>query len=116
MTASPPAEFSQVRCFRHPQREAAARCPECRRFFCRECVTEHDDRIICASCLKKLAATGKPKTARLRSLILLAETFIGILIAWVCFYYVGQTALSIPSGLHEGTVWEELREALQANE
>lgn len=32
-----------------------ARCPECRRFFCRECVTEHDDQLLCASCLRKAA-------------------------------------------------------------
>ena len=29
------------RCSNHPGREAAVRCPECGRFFCRECVTEH---------------------------------------------------------------------------
>ena len=36
-------------------REAVARCPECTQFFCRECITEHDDRVLCSACLKKLA-------------------------------------------------------------
>jgi hypothetical protein len=43
------------RCFNHGMREAAARCPECGRFYCRECITEHDDRVLCSACLKKLA-------------------------------------------------------------
>jgi len=108
-----PVEFAQMRCFRHPQREAAAKCPECKRFFCRECVTEHDDRIICASCLRKLASAEKPKTARLRTVVLGAQALVGFLIAWICFYYVGQTALSIPSSLHEGSVWKKLEEEFQ---
>src|SRR5580658_7631208 len=31
------------RCFNHDLREAVAQCPSCKRFFCRECVTEHAD-------------------------------------------------------------------------
>ena len=34
------------RCLHHPAREAVALCPECRRFYCRECVTEHAGRMI----------------------------------------------------------------------
>ena len=47
--------LSLQRCFNHAHREAAARCPECTHFYCRECITEHDDRVICAACLRKLA-------------------------------------------------------------
>ena len=43
------------RCFNHAAREAVARCPACGHYFCRECITEHDDRVICAACLRKLA-------------------------------------------------------------
>jgi hypothetical protein len=39
------------RCLHHHEREAVARCPECGHYFCRECITEHDERVICASCL-----------------------------------------------------------------
>ena len=48
--------LTHQRCFHHSHREAVARCPECRQFYCRECVTEHDYRVICATCLKKIAA------------------------------------------------------------
>ena len=46
------------RCLHHPAREAVALCPECRRFYCRECVTEHTGRMICAGCVARLARMG----------------------------------------------------------
>ena len=47
------------RCFNHMLREAVACCPECRRYFCRECVTEHEDKVLCAACLgHKVDPTG----------------------------------------------------------
>ena len=58
------------RCLHHPVREAVARCPECGQFFCRECITEHEDRVVCSSCLKRL--TAKKETKR-RALDLLRE-------------------------------------------
>ena len=45
--------LAHQRCFNHATREAVARCPECHHFFCRECITEHDDRVLCTGCLKK---------------------------------------------------------------
>ena len=50
------------RCFNHAGREAVARCPECGQFFCRECITEHEDRVLCSACLKKL--TRRPLARR----------------------------------------------------
>ena len=38
-----------------------ARCPSCGNFFCRECITEHDELILCAACLKRITA---PKERR----------------------------------------------------
>src|SRR5436190_1898205 len=98
--------LSQQRCFNHALREAAARCPECAHFYCRECITEHDDRVICAACLKKLA--GLPFTQRggfvtvLRAL----QCMAGVLLVWLFFHYLGQTLLSVPSSFHDGTVWK----------
>ncbi|MCI0613826.1 rhomboid family protein, partial [bacterium] len=43
-----PELISKQRCFFHSQREAVVRCPECGRYYCRECVTEHLDRLLCA--------------------------------------------------------------------
>jgi len=97
---------AQQRCFNHAAREAAARCPECRRFFCRECVTEHQDRVVCAACLKKLA---ERPGARARSFAGLKHTLqcaAGLLIAWFFFFLIGQSLLRLPDSFHEGEVWQ----------
>ena len=54
--------LAHQRCFNHALREAAARCPGCGNFFCRECVTEHDDRVLCAACLETGKTKGKIKS------------------------------------------------------
>ena len=64
-TPPPLVNLSQQRCFNHTSREAVARCPECGRFFCRECITEHDDRVLCAVCLGKKGKTGFIRNIRL---------------------------------------------------
>jgi hypothetical protein len=98
--------LSGRRCFNHQLREAAALCPACGRFFCRECVTEHDDRVLCASCLRRL---HKPPLLRRFGFAPVARVFqglLGFLLLWVLFYYLGLAFLSLPSSLHEGTVWQ----------
>lgn len=86
----------QHRCFNHPGREAAARCLECRNSFCRECVTEHGKRLICASCLKKLAARAeRPK----RNYWGWVAPLAGFLFAWMCLYLAGWFLSSIPNGM-----------------
>ena len=39
------------RCWHHEQREAVCRCMACQRSYCRECVTEHEERFLCTACL-----------------------------------------------------------------
>jgi hypothetical protein len=94
-------------CLNHPVREAVARCPECRSYFCRECITEHDERVICAACLKKLV---QPKAVRRWSLapwLRVGAAAASVVVAWMIFYWVGQALLMIPSSFHEGTLWKE---------
>ena len=101
------------RCANHGQREAAARCPECKRFFCRECITEHEFRLLCASCLAKLLAPESRGKARFRYAYRGAQFLFGVLLTWLVFYFVAQTLLTIPSSFHEG-IWEkEAEEWLQ---
>ena len=95
------------RCFNHQSRQAVARCPECGRYFCRECITEHEDRVICASCLSRLTERTGAKRFRLAMLLTLFQCIAGFFIVWLCFYYLGQTLLLIPTSFHEGTLWEE---------
>lgn len=94
------------RCQFHPAREAVARCPECKRFFCRECITEHDDRLICASCLQKLAAKKEARTGRFAGVKGLLACMMGLVLAWFFFYSMGRLLLLTPTRFHEGTVWQ----------
>ncbi|MFP4054916.1 MAG: rhomboid family protein [Phycisphaerae bacterium] len=87
------AETWQTRCHNHPQREAAARCPECGRFFCRECVTEHEGRVICSACLRAITEPAEPETAPSGSVVqapaALLQLLLGLLGLWVLMYYAG---------------------------
>jgi hypothetical protein len=91
------------RCLLHLDREAAVRCPVCQQYFCRECVTEHDNRFVCASCLREVVTK---KTAPKRSLSWLALPFrlgFGFLMAWFVFYVVGRLLLSVPPSVQDGS-------------
>lgn len=104
------ASVSEQRCLRHPVREAVARCPECRQFFCRECITEHDDRVLCANCLAKILRASKKRDSVLARLAGLVLGAIGLATAWLFFYWLGQSVSRAPVSFHEGTVWEDLLE------
>ena len=94
------------RCLHHPSREAVARCPECEHFFCRECITEHEDRVICSSCLRKLTAPVERKRRNFAPLGRTAAAALGVLLAWLFFFLVGRMLVNIPTKFHEGTVWQ----------
>jgi hypothetical protein len=63
-----PAKFGlrHARCLFHPLREAAARCPHCRGTFCRECVTDEDDKLACPPCLRRMTRPSAPKPSLAR--------------------------------------------------
>jgi hypothetical protein len=54
---------SGQRCSNHAGRTAACRCPACQSFYCRECITEHDGRMLCASCVQKQSLKDTSKRA-----------------------------------------------------
>jgi hypothetical protein len=93
------------RCRNHAAREAVARCPECALFYCRECVTEHEDRVLCAVCLKRIVGLNAANHRRWGIVTTLGQAFIGLIVAWFFFYLVGQGLLKIPETFHEGTMW-----------
>jgi hypothetical protein len=98
--------IARERCFNHASREAVARCPECGRYFCRECIGEYEDRAICAFCLKRLSA--KPaRRHHLAALVRLAQVFAGILLLWSSFYLLGNMLLRIPSTYHTISIGQE---------
>jgi hypothetical protein len=99
-------DIENRRCAHHAHREAAARCPQCERFFCRECIAEHDGRVLCANCL---ALSGRHKARRrsfLRRIIPLVQVSLGLLLLWSSFFYLGQALIALPDQFHEGTVWQ----------
>lgn len=100
------ANLTHQRCFNHATREAAARCPGCTRFFCRECVTEHEDRVLCATCLSRVGTSGLPRRRALRNVGRMLQVVLGLLLAWFFFFVVGETLQRIPDEFHEGNIWE----------
>ena len=91
------------RCWNHEAREAVCRCPGCGRSFCRECVAEHEQRLLCAACLKaaipkRTAAAGKRLVARA------ALALAGILLAWMVLFCAGEAILTY-TGRVEQTAW-----------
>lgn len=97
--------LSQQRCFNHSRREAAARCVECGRFFCRECVTEHDRRVICSKCLERKTAT--PAAARTWRMKIWrgVGVVVSVALLWAMVYLMAQMLLAVPDDFHEGRVW-----------
>ena len=95
------------RCFNHLLREAVARCPSCLRYFCRECVTEHEDKVLCAMCLSADSDLDGSGLIRFGGLTRMLHLLLGTTLLWVFFYYLGQLLLSLPSAFHEGTLWEK---------
>ena len=99
------AAIAQQRCFNHSAREAAARCTECRHFFCRECVAEHDDRIVCANCLQKLVHRPLTRRSVFGRALRLLQCGVSVLLLWFFFYFIGEWLISIPTSFHEDTLW-----------
>ncbi len=100
--------LTQQRCFLHADREAAARCPKCRRMFCRECVTEHGDRMLCAACLAApVAANSAPRRGLLRALGSLLQAAVGLALCFLFFHELGRFLLNMPGTYHEGTLWRQ---------
>src|SRR3954447_12120145 len=94
------------RCLHHAGREAVARCPECGRFFCRECIVEHEDRVICAGCLARIAIAPAPRRMRLSAMGPFAGAISGLFVAWLVFYIIGRLLLAIPEDFHASKIWK----------
>ncbi len=119
-TSAPPLQLplTRQRCWNHAEREAAARCPSCARFFCRECVTEHAGRMVCAACLRTQFAAGERRLrpgggragrawrAVAANAWRAAQVGAGIVTAWFFFHLVAGWLVSLPEQFHEGTFWK----------
>jgi hypothetical protein len=96
-------KLSARRCLVHPDREAAARCPVCHQYYCRECVVEHDARFLCAACLQKsIAADARHHKLRFDWLSPL-RLLLGLVGAYLSFYVIEKILLLIPLNIYNGT-------------
>ena len=96
-------------CVLHAERHAAARCPECWQFYCSECITEHEGRLTCASCLAAPSqeAESRSKGGRFVSLLAVgAQVVVAVMVCWLVFYLFAQTMGDMPDDFHDGTIWE----------
>jgi hypothetical protein len=99
------SDLARQQCFRHPGREAVVRCPSCHRDFCRECVTEHEDRYLCSECLARQAVeVARPKRrvgVSVGALLALA----GLLTAWSVYYGVAWYLVTRGTADYSHRVW-----------
>lgn len=98
--------LAHQRCFNHAGREAAARCPECGRDYCRECVTEHEGRLTCAACLQKKAQVPQVKRRGFSRVWQVARCAASVVLLWFVFYLIGERLASLPDSFHQGTLWQ----------
>src|SRR5687767_15848958 len=89
---------ARQRCLNHPAREAVARCMVCTRYYCRECVVESDDRLVCATCLAASRKTKSQTGQRSVTFQLPIVAAAGFILVWAVFYVIGLALLMIPSG------------------
>lgn len=88
---------ARLHCHSHISRPAAARCPSCGDFFCRECVTEHEGRLLCVRCLARAkVALEQPRARPLRAVASLA----GFATLWAGLYLLGRLLIAIPDATH----------------
>jgi len=102
-------------CDLHRERPAAARCPGCLRYFCDECITEHDGRLSCAQCLEstrsatesELSEKVRDQASGRRWLAVVTQALVGLALCWVIYYALGRILMAIPADFHDGTLWQE---------
>jgi hypothetical protein len=85
----------QQRCWNHEAREAACRCPACGRNYCRECVSEHEGRLLCAACLSGVTARRQPGAGHGSRLAPAAMIAAAILLAWLTYWAAGESVMAV---------------------
>jgi hypothetical protein len=76
-------------------------------------VSEHENRVLCASCLLRILEPRAARPARFRGFGRLAMSFAALALAWFFFFLVGRSLLAIPSSFHDGTIWKTISEELK---
>ena len=108
------SHLAHQRCFLHIGREAVAKCPECGRMYCRECVTEHGDRMLCAACIRSEQTESRSKKELLPGLLSVLHGVFGLLLCLLFFYGISRFLVTMPAPYHEGTEWRSTWEKLNS--
>jgi len=85
----------EQRCWNHETREAVCRCLVCGRSYCRECVSEHEGRLLCAACLRSQAQAAAVPPGRLHRVRTVCLSLAGILLAWAIFFGAAESLATI---------------------
>lgn len=85
----------EQRCWNHETREAVCLCLECGRSFCRECVSEHEGRLLCAACLRNKARAAGVSGGKLRHARTLCLSLAGVILGWAIFFGAAESVITI---------------------
>ena len=99
--------IARQKCYNHASREASGRCMDCRKMFCKECVSTFEGRLLCAACLaEKGAAT---ETHRSWGAVVAPLQLLGGIVAlWLVFHGTASLLTVIPSSFFDlEQTWEE---------
>jgi hypothetical protein len=96
------------RCLVHVDREAVVRCPSCGDYFCRECVTEHEHKYLCSCCLQRVTPRAEPARWNAAWFMSIIKMTLGIAVAWLFFYLIGQSLILIPARVQDGSYLKSL--------
>ncbi len=91
------------KCLVHADREAVVRCPSCGNYFCRECITEHEQKFLCSNCLRRVTTLVEPAERNANWLMTIVKMMVGIAVAWLFFYIIGKSLVLFPPNVHDGT-------------
>src|SRR3954471_10181065 len=94
------------RCANHELREAVCRCPQCRRSLCRECVTDHEGRLVCAACLRISTRSAAAPRRGSRHTKEIGMALAGVLLAWAMFFGAAQSLITITER-SEQAAWQD---------
>jgi hypothetical protein len=96
-------------CLHHPHRGAVARCPACAQSFCRECVVEHEGKLLCTDCLeaKKVKNDERPVAWWQLPIWPWVQILLGLVMLSALFYASGRIVRAIPPDYHNGIKWEK---------
>ncbi|MBI2423086.1 MAG: rhomboid family protein [Candidatus Hydrogenedentes bacterium] len=95
------AALPHKHCENHPHREAVARCPSCGSDYCRECISEHEGRLLCAACLRARFTEVSGAKRSWGGLRRGAEAIFGLVLLWAVFYTAGRSLVATPTASHE---------------